>query len=377
MPAGLGAPASSRALDVGPFTFESGASLPSLPLAFNTYGTLAADGRNAVLVGHSLTSNSCVHEWWAPLLGAGPSFLLDTERYFVVCVNLLGSVYGSAGPLTRDATGAPYGAGFPVATVRDNARAQLALLAALGVRGVAAAVGGSLGGMVALEAAALAPALVRELVLIASCAAHPAWAIAQGAAGRAAIYADPLWRGGAYAREGTPPPLDGLAVARAFAMLSYKTPASLEEKFGRALDARPAAPASPTAPARFAVESYLAYQGDKFRARFDPAAYVRLTQLLDSHDVGRARAGGAAAVLAALPQRALVVGIDSDGLYPLAEQRALAAALPHAEMLTLESPHGHDAFLIHLDDLNAAACAWRDARERPALKSTVIRGGLR
>ena len=382
MPPGLGLPSSSRSMRLPPFTFESNVTLPMLSLGYNTYGKLNATGTNAILVGHSLTSNSCVHEWWAPLLGAGPRFVLDTDRYFIVCVNLLGSVYGSDGPLSRDARGLPYGATFPVATIRDNARAQIALLRELGVKELAAAIGGSLGGMIALETALVEPAFVRSLMLIATCAAHPGWAIALGAAGRAAVFADAKWRDGLYARHNTPPPLEGLAVARQFAMLSYKSPASVDEKFGRTLNpndddgnARQADSFAdePTQNApSFVVESYLTYQGEKFRRRFDPCAYVRMTQLLDSHDVGRSR-GGTANALRSLAHRTLVVGIDSDGLYPLQLQRELASAIPSADMFTISSPHGHDSFLIHLDELNETCVAWRDGTTHTLSNSATLR----
>jgi homoserine O-acetyltransferase len=327
MKEGFGLPpgGQSRSLP-GAFRFECGATLPSITLGYHTYGTLAPDGSNAVLVGHSLTSNSAVHEWWGALLGAGPAFALDTERYFVVCVNYMGSVYGSTGPLERRAGGGPpLSADFPAATLKDNVAAQRALLAALGVRRVALAVGGSLGGMLALEWAASAPEMVDALCVVGCCGRHPDWAIGFGEAGRQAIFADAGWEGGYYALRGGAPPLSGMAAARQLAMLSYRTPQSLSEKFGRALvpGGRPrelaAAQGGGGAPF-FDVEGYLNYQGEKFRKRFDPLSYVRLTQLLDSHDLGRGRphAGGDyRAVLRTLPQRALVVGIDSDLLYPV------------------------------------------------------------
>jgi homoserine O-acetyltransferase len=327
---GFGLPAGGRSLELpGVFHFECGASLPSITLGYHTYGTLAPDGSNAVLVGHSLTSNSAVHEWWPALLGEGPSFALDTQRYFVVCVNYLGSVYGSTGPLQAPRGGGPpLSADFPVATLKDNVAAQRALLAALGVKRVAMAMGGSLGGMLALEWAATAPHMVGALCVVGSCGRHPDWAIGFGEAGRAAVFADPRWEGGYYARRGGEPPLGGMAAARQLAMLSYRTPASLSQKFGRALvpGGRPPALAAAQggggAPF-FEVERYLNYQGEKFRLRFDPLSYVRLTQLLDSHDLGRGRpaAGGDfREVLKGLPQRALVVGIDSDLLYPVRVQ---------------------------------------------------------
>ena len=405
-----------------------GGALASLTLAYSAYGTLNARADNAVVVGHSLTSDSRVAAWWGPLLGPGPRFLLDTERYFVVCANVLGSVYGSSGPRTpepaapggRVASPAP-GAAFPAPSVRDNVRAQHALLRALGVRRVALAVGGSLGGMLALEWAATFPADVDALIVIASCAAHSAWGVGLGVAGRAAIAADARWRGGAYPPDD--PPLAGLAVARQIAMLSYRSPGSFEAKFGRRRrrgngkeEAEKAGGAEEEGP--FEVQNYLTYQGDKFVNRFDALAYVRMTQLLDSHDIGRGRAPAAAgaepdagaaaagaksepsylAVLRALPQRTLIVGIDSDILYPVRSRRRtssrrrccglrerahrhptatplpplqlnlaveMATAIPRASLYTLSSPHGHDSFLIEIEELNRVCCAWRDGAEYP------------
>ena len=342
MPEGFGLPAGGSSHHAPrPFRFESGATLPSLTLGYHTYGTLAPDGSNAVLVGHSLTSNSAVHEWWGALLGPGPRFALDTQRYFVVCVNYLGSVYGSTGPLEGGGT---LSADFPVATLKDNVEAQRQLLQSLGVRSLALAIGGSLGGMLALEWAASHPGFVRSLCVVGCCGRHPDWAIGFGEAGRQAIFADPHWAGGYYSRLAAaagqspphPPPLAGMAVARQLAMLSYRTPQSLDEKFARGTVAggRPAALAAAQggggAPF-FDVESYLNYQGAKFRKRFDPLSYVRLTQLLDSHDLGRGRpaqGGDYKQVLKGLPQRTLVVGIDSDLLYPVRVVCLRAATAP-------------------------------------------------
>jgi len=306
-------------------------------LGYNAYGTLSPDGRNAVIVGHSLTSNSAVHEWWGDLIGPGPGYLLDTERFFVVCVNYLGSVYGSSGPLSTKECGSLYSADFPVATVKDNVAVQRALLDSLGVKGLAMAVGGSLGGMLALEWAATYPDFVRSLCVVGCCGRHPDWAIGFGEAGRQAVYADPHWEDGYYAVRGKRAPLGGMSVARQLAMLSYRTPQSLSGKFGRstveggrseavrlqqgqgALRSR-ASPSSSLfqSPPLFQVEGYLNYQGDKFRRRFDPLAYVRLTQLLDSHDLGRGRGSGDYRdALKRIKQPTLVVGIDSDLLYPV------------------------------------------------------------
>jgi homoserine O-acetyltransferase len=239
----------------------------------------------------------------------------------------------------------PYSGDFPVATLKDNVAVQRALLAKLGVQHVALAMGGSLGGMLALEYAATAPEEVGALCVVGSCGVHPDWAIGFGEAGRQAIQADPHWAGGYYGRVGTPPPLAGMGVARQLAMLSYRTPQSLSEKFGRGkVEGGRAAhrQAQHVAPF-YQVESYLNYQGEKFKRRFDPLAYVRLTQLLDSHDLGRGREGGDfAAALARLRQQALVVGIDSDLLYPVSGRagRGLLATLAHSQ-----HTHTHTATL--------------------------------
>lgn len=174
MPEGFGLPSSSQLASFDRLVLECGAVLSPVRVAFNTYGILNTARDNCIVVGHSLTSNSCVHEWWGPLLGEGSQFALDTTRYFIVCANYLGSVYGSSGPLSTDAkTGLRWGVNFPVTSVRDNVELQRLLLDHLGVRRVAVAVGGSLGGMLALEWTATYPDLVDRAVLVACCAAHP------------------------------------------------------------------------------------------------------------------------------------------------------------------------------------------------------------
>lgn len=388
---GSGVPETSKTMLLhGPFTLENGAVLPSVTLAYNTYGALNARGDNVALVGHSLTSNSCVHEWWSDLLGSGPSFTLDTSRFFVLCVNYLASVYGSSSPVSVDpATHAPYSADFPITSIRDNVRLQRRLCDALGVTQLALCIGGSLGGMLALEWAITYPAYVTDVVLIASCARHTDWAIGIGEVERQAIYADSKWRGGYYSP--TDAPMAGLAVARMAAMLSYRSPQSFDEKFKRAVRRVPrtreemvrqgsATAAQPSGqggaaagPVKageghvgapyFEVEGYLNYQGDKFIKRFDPCAYVRLTQTLDTHDVGVGHSSGDYRVaLRSMPHRVFIAGIDSDILYPLSLQSEMADLIPRSHLHVISSPHGHDSFLIEIKSLNAAIVAW--LRER-------------
>jgi homoserine O-acetyltransferase len=329
----------------GPVALDSGAVLPEVTVAYRTWGRLSPEGTNAVLVCHALTGSADVDRWWSPLLGPGRA--LDPDRDFVVCSNVLGGCYGTTGPASpRPDTGRRWGGSFPDVSVRDVVRVQAALLETLGVRRLRLVVGGSLGGMQVLEWALLFPDRVEAIVPIAVSARHSAWCIALSEAQRQAIYADPRWRGGHY--PGDDPPEAGLAAARAIAMCTYRSRASFEARFGRR-----AAPAGP-----FAVESWLHHHGRALVDRFDANTYVTLTRAMDTHDVGRGR-GGWRAALATVAAPALVVSIDTDVLYPPAEQEELAAALPAAQLATLDSPHGHDAFLIEAEATNALVAEFR------------------
>ena len=365
-----------------------------------------------MIVGHSLTSNSNVSEWWSELMGEGDACALDLANEFVVCVNYLASPYGSSSPVTPDPgkqNGESYAADFPTpVTVRDNVRLQRLLLERLGVRHLRLAIGGSMGSMLALEWAATFPDFVTELVLIAGCGRHTDWAIGIGEAQRFSIMADAKFKGGQY--DPKDPPLAGLATSRMMAMLSYRAPRSVDERFARGVMENPgecadervenesadvvsvegklggtlvAEPkpraatamrkpsshgdigctahanesASETLP-YFAVESYLQYQGKKFIQRFDANCYIQLTYTLDSHDVARGR-GAYEDVLRRLTHRTLVVGITSDVLYPFSLQAELADLMPNAEMYAIDSPHGHDAFLIEIKELNKAIARFR------------------
>ncbi len=337
---------------------ERGRVLRQAPVAYRTWGALNQAADNAVVVCHALTGNTDVDAWWGGLLGPGRA--LDTDRYFVVCANVPGSPYGSASPLTRDPeTQRPYGAAFPRVTPRDTVALHRRLLEQLGVRQVAFAIGGSMGGMHALEWA-FEGDFVRGLVPIAIGGRHSAWCIGWSEAQRQALYADPRWQDGRY--DPDDPPAAGLAAARMIAMISYRSQPSFEARFGRTPDAGD--------PDAFDVESYLRYQGHKLVRRFDANCYVHLTWQMDAHDLARGR-GAYPDVLARIQQPALVVGIDSDVLYPLDEQRELARHLPQAELAVLETPHGHDAFLIELDALNEIVLAWRRATIDPLLAAAA------
>ena len=391
--AGLGLPEGASQMTLPSFTLESGVTLTNVPVGYSTYGRLNARGDNGVIVGHSLTSNSHVHEWWGEMLGDGPGFTMNTLEEFVVCVNYLGSPYGTASPITpADGEDAkkPYGARFPTpCTIRDNVYLQKQVLDRLGVTHLRLAVGGSMGSMLALEWAATLPDFVDRLILIAGCGRHTDWAIAIGEAERFAVYADARFKGGAY--DPSDPPSAGLAAARMTAMLTYRAPRSVDDRHRRSVAiAETNAKKTSVSDAivetekaeheelglvprqiprnlrsslpRYDVENYLRYQGRKFARRFDPNCYVSLTHTLDTHDVSRGRGTPYEAALRSLPHDTLVVGITSDALYPFHLQKELVTHMPNAKMYAIDSKHGHDAFLIEIADLNAAAVAFRGGK---------------
>jgi homoserine O-acetyltransferase len=328
-----------------PFDLESGGRLPSVTVAYRTWGRLNAAADNAVLVCHALTGSADVDRWWGALLGPGRA--LDPERDFVLCSNVLGGCYGTTGPTSpRPGGRRRWGGDFPAVSIRDIVRVQAALLDALGVRRLRLVLGGSLGGMQVLEWALLFPERVAALVPIAVSARHSAWTIALSAVQRQAIYNDPRWRGGRYPAGNGPEA--GLAVARQVAMCTYRSRASLEARFSR----------GESEAGGFAVEAWLQHHGRALVDRFDAATYVALTKAMDTHDVGRGR-GGWREALATVRAPALVVSIGTDVLYPPVEQEELASALPNGRLATLDSPHGHDSFLIEGETVNALVAGFR------------------
>ena len=382
--AGIGLPATGAHVVTFPsFTLENGETLRDVRVAYSSYGRLAPSGNNGVVVGHSLTSNSVVHEWWGEMLGDGDQFAIDTSKDFVVCVNYLGSPYGTTSPVSKDprkSNGGWYGPDFPSpCTIRDNVRLQRMLLDHLGVKHLKMAIGGSMGCMLALEWGATYPTYVDSLCLIAGCGRHPDWAIGIGEVERFAVMAGEGWNGGDY--DASDPPKGGLAAARMTAMLTYRAPKSIDDKFNRNLSktgagVRPLVddeiaiethknPSAVKSLPFYDVENYLRYQGRKFTRRFDPNCYVQLTLTLDTHDVSRGRGESYHSVLASLRHKTMVVGITSDALYPYNQQEELVRHMPNAEMYTIDSKHGHDAFLLEIDGLNSAIANWR-RRERGA-----------
>ncbi|MEM8484335.1 MAG: homoserine O-acetyltransferase [Bacteroidota bacterium] len=336
------------------FQFENGAVIQQAPVQYKTWGKLNPAGDNAIMVCHALTGDPHVDDWWGGLLGPGKA--LDTDRYFVVAANVLGSPYGSASPLsTHPATGQPYSADFPAATIRDTVAIHKLLLEDLGVQQLAMAIGGSMGGMQVLEWGYYKD-FVRALVPIAVGGRHSAWCIAWGEAQRQAIFADPKWNKGYYTPGNEPEA--GLAAARMMAMISYRSMPSFRQRFARNRMTNSAGEEV------LSVNSYLQYQGDKLVDRFDANCYVQLTLQMDSHDVSRGR-GTYPDVLGQLTQPTLVVGIESDVLYSLPEQEELAQYIPGASLVLLPSMHGHDAFLIELEALNILVCNWMKDHVNP------------
>ncbi|ETV75809.1 homoserine O-acetyltransferase [Aphanomyces astaci] len=332
------------------FTLESGVTLDDVHVNYKTFGVLNAAKDNVLFVCHALTGNAALDTWWGGLLGDGKPF--DTSKYLVVCANILGSCYGTTGPTSINPhTGKRYGGSFPDVTVRDTVRLHIRLVVdEIGASEVACVVGGSLGGMQTLEWGFLGQGLVQKIAVIACGAQHSGWQIGISEVQRQAIYRDPNYRHGDY--DDAAPPHSGLALARQIAMISYRTHDVYTDKFGRHTQV------DDDAAGVFTVQSYLDYQGRKFLTRFDANAYIAITKMMDTHDIGRGRGGVEAACrqLEALP--ILIAGIESDLVYPLSEQAQLHAYLPHSVFHSIQSPHGHDGFLLEQDIVGKALTAF-------------------
>ena len=342
------------------FQLEGGGSLRHLQVAYETWGTLDATASNAVLVCHALTGDSHAagragpgHPapgWWDALIGPGKA--LDTDHTFVVCANVLGGCQGSTGPSSIDpATDRPYGSTFPVVSIRDMVRTQASMADGLGIRRWSAVVGGSMGGMQALEWAVMYPDRVDTLILASTTAEASAQQIAWSLIGRTAIENDPAFRGGEYydAAPGEGPH-KGLSLARMTAQVTYRSDQVFTERFGRTV----LRPLEFTEDRLFDVEGYLEYHGDKLVRRFDANSYLRLNRAMDLHDVGRGR-GGVRTALARVQCPTLIASVDSDTLYPPSQQldlhQGLIAAQRRSRWIDIHSPHGHDGFLIETGQL--------------------------
>ncbi|MCX4869012.1 homoserine O-acetyltransferase [Streptomyces sp. NBC_00825] len=339
-----------------PLPLEAGGVLPGVRMAYETWGRRAPDGANAVLVLHALTGDSHVagpagpgHPtagWWDALVGPGKA--LDTERWFVVAPNVLGGCQGSTGPSSHRPEGPRWGGDFPYLTIRDQVAAEAALADALGIDSWAAVIGGSMGGMRALEWAVSRPERTGALLVLAAPAASSAEQIAWGSLQTSAIRSDPGWRGGHY--HDAPlggGPHRGLGLARRIAHVTYRSELELGDRFGGA--AQP--DEHPWRGGRYAVESYLDHHAAKLVHRFDAGSYVTLTESMNGHDVGRGR-GGVPRALGRARMPALIAGVDSDRLHLPSQLAELAELLPGADRLrVIRSPHGHDGFLIETDQV--------------------------
>ena len=462
------------------FTLECGETLHNVPVAYTKRGILSPQADNAMVLCHALSGSADVSDWWGPLLG-GPGRAFDVSRFFIICINCLGSPYGTASPVTAkdgDEKLGCYGPEFPLTTIRDDVRLSRLLLDDLGVKQIAAVVGGSMGGMLVLEFAYFGKDYVKTVVPIATSARHSAWCISWGEAQRQSIYSDPKYDDGYYSFND--PPTNGLGAARMQALLTYRSRDSFESRFGRntpdAAKARKAgmhttpvipnrpstpsndhfavhneghrnagSPRTPSSPAGeraepitdgatiditdpqfhgttsiptlvsqpppnrptphyFSAQSYLRYQRDKFNARFDANCYISVTRKLDTHDVSyhsllpsacrpdllssdpkeRAAQQDAAVqnALGMIEQPTLVLGIQSDGLFTFAEQQEIAQGIRGSRLEKIESPEGHDAFLLQFQQVNKYVLGFleeelRDIFERPQLLDVDAEGNIK
>ncbi len=346
--------------DVGELTTEHGDSIPSVRIAYETFGTLNAEQDNAVLVLHALTGDSHLRGqagpghhtdgWWESIVGPGKA--LDTDEWYIVAPNMLGGCQGSTGPASLAPDGTEWGSRFPHLTIRDQVAAQLAFTRTLGIPRWAAVIGGSMGGMHALEWGVQHNELVRRLAVIAAPPVTTADQIGVNLVQLEAIRSDPAFRSGNYYEAGDGNgPHHGLALARRMALLNYRSHTELNDRFGRSWQSM----LSPLGGGgRFAVESYLDFHGNKFTRRFDANSYVTLVNAMNSHDIGRGR-GGLDQALANVRMPTLVIGIPSDRLFPFEGQQAIAAGVPgniDGDLpAVLDSKFGHDGFLIEFEEM--------------------------
>ena len=348
-------PGSRQFVNIGDLTLESGSVLPDIRIAYESWGVLDADASNGVFITHALTGDSHVmgevgpgHAspgWWEGLVGPGKA--IDTDRFFVVAANMLGGCQGTTGPASIAPDGNPWGSRFPYLTVRDQVAAEAAFADIVGIGIWHGVIGGSAGGMRAIEWAIMYPDRVANLFLLATTAAASAEQIALSATQNVAIKTDPHFHGGDYYDQ-TVGPVAGLNLARRMAHISYRSEHELHERFGR----NPQGDEVIDGGGRFAVESYLEHHGTKLVQRFDANSYIVLSDSMNSHDVGRAR-GGVRSALSTITASTSVVGIETDRLYPLKQQQELADGIRVSGPLqVVKSPHGHDGFLIEFDAID-------------------------
>ncbi len=316
-----------------PFITETGAELPSLVVAYNTWGKLNEAGDNVIWVCHALTANSDVESWWPGMVGEGLCF--DHSKYFIVCANIIGSCYGSTGPgEVNPLTGRQWLRSFPLVTVRDAVRVHNMLREHLEIKSIHTIIGSSIGGYQAIEFTLMYPGLIKRLILMASNTKQSPWAIAFSESQRLAMEADQSFTNGE--PEGGK---KGLKAARSIALISYRTCPAYNQTQKEDDDEKLTS---------FRAASYQAYQGDKLVNRFNPYSYWTLVQLSDTHNIGRGR-GGVIKALGSIKARVLAVGIKSDILFPVEEQKLVAEHSPYGEYVEIDSFYGHDGFLIETE----------------------------
>ncbi|KAJ6617116.1 Alpha/Beta hydrolase protein [Mycena sp. CBHHK59/15] len=392
------------------FGLECGSTLHSVPVVYKTWGTLNARRNNVMVICHAFTGCTDVDEWWGTLMGPGKAF--DPAYFFIFCANVLGSPYGTASPVSiNPSTSKRYGPDFPPTTIRDDVRLHKIVLDYLGVSSIAVVIGGSMGGMTVLEWPLCFPGFVKRIIPMATCSRQSAWCIAWGEAQRQTIYSDAAFEGGYYSQQ----PSTGLAAARMAGLLTYRSRDSYEQRFGRRTTAPILSPtttceASPELQTirlnqdrevasklangvgrlLFSAQSYLRYQGAKFAAKFDANCYIHITHKMDTHDITRDRVSpelrdeseALSRVLSTMPPNPLVISIDTDGLCPPQEQKALANGIDGAELAVISSLAGHDGFLVECEMINAIVveylrrelCQFYDANsdKRMVIDGTVV-----
>lgn len=325
-----------------PFLLEQGSMLPKLEISYHTYGNLNEEGSNVVWICHALTANSNVQEWWPGMVGSGLAF--DTDKYFVVCANIIGSCYGSSGPLSVDqATGEPYYSSFPEVTIRDMVKAHIILKNHLQISSIKLLAGGSMGGYQCLEWAIMEPSGIQQLFLLATSATESAWGIAIHTAQRMALMADSSWN-----EMNASAGKKGIEAARAIGMLTYRNYGIMVKKQTDAdtekLD-------------HFKASSYILYQGKKLADRFNAYSYWLLTRAMDSHQISRGRNKTVQQLLQSVPQQTHIIGISSDILCPVHEQELIAESIPHASLDVIHSEYGHDGFLVEAEKISQSLLA--------------------
>ncbi len=352
---------------------DAGGRLDQWTIAYQTYGALNADKSNAILVCHALTGDQHVANrhpitgkpgWWTTMVGPGRP--IDTDRYFVICSNVIGGCMGTTGPASLNpATGRPYGLDLPIVTIRDMVRAQAMLIDHLGIDDLFCVVGGSMGGMQVLQWVASYPERVFAAMPIATAAKHSSQNIAFHEVGRQAVMADPDWRNGRYLEQGVVP-TKGLAVARMAAHITYLSDEALQSKFGRKLQDR-AAPAF-SFDAEFEIENYLRHQGLSFVDRFDANSYLYVTRACDYFDLAADYDGSLARAFKGAKARFCVVSFNSDWLYPTSASRAIVHALnaggASVSFVDIETDRGHDAFLLDVPEFIATSRGFLDSAAR-------------